>query len=164
MDKLLKTLFNLPIIRKVNMPYERKKELFLYLFFGVLTTVVSYIVFIICNYQLGIGELVSTTISWIISVVFAFFTNRIWVFCAPTKTVSAFLKQLVLFYSGRLISYGVEMLIIWGFVTMLGFEAWLIKLLANIIVIVLNYIISKVVIFKNKNIIDEVEGSDKTIS
>ena len=164
MDKLLKALFDLPIIRKVNMPYERKKELFLYLFFGVLTTVVSYIVFIVCHYQLRIGELVSTTISWIISVAFAFFTNRIWVFCAPTKTASAFLKQLGLFYSGRLISYGVEMLIIWGFVTMLGFKAWLIKLLANVIVIVLNYIISKVVIFKKKNNNNEVDADDRVIS
>lgn len=163
MDKLLKWIFNLPVIRKIKMPYEKKKELFLYLVFGVLTTVVSIILFWLCNSVFHIHELVSNTISWILSVLFAFFTNRIWVFAAPTKTWYAFFKQMGLFYSGRLVSFGVETLIIWIFVTLLSFNALLIKIIANVIVIIINYVMSKVVIFRHPVEAKKESDDDKAI-
>lgn len=163
MDKLLRFIFGLPVIRKIKMPYQKKKELFLYLVFGVLTTVVSIILFWFFDSVIGMHELIANSLSWIFSVAFAFFTNRIWVFAAPTKTMYAFFKQMGLFYSGRLISFGVETLIIWIFVTLLGLNALLIKIIANVIVIIINYVMSKIVIFRHpvekKEVLDNDEAA-----
>ena len=151
LDSFFDVIFKIPIIRKFRPLYEKRKDIVLYIFFGALTTVVSFFTFWLFLDVLSMHELVANTISWIFSVAFAFFTNRIWVFNSPTKTALAFLKQMVLFYGGRLFSFFVEMLIIWIFTTLLGFNALLIKLIATIIVLILNYIISKVIVFKNKS-------------
>ena len=141
-------IMELPGLRVFNGIYKKNKEVLLYLFFGVLTTVVSIVVFALCNVTLGINELVSNVISWIVSVAFAFFTNRIWVFAAPTKTASEFVRQLISFYGGRVLTLVLEEAIILIFVTILGMPGMVIKLVAQVIVIVGNYIISKLIVFK----------------
>lgn len=143
-------IMELPGLRLFNGIYKKNKEVLLYLFFGVLTTVVSIAVFAICNITFGINELVSNVISWIVSVAFAFFTNRIWVFAAPTKTAIDFIRQMVSFYGGRVLTLLLEELIIFIFVTILGLPGMIIKLVAQIIVIVGNYVISKLIVFKKK--------------
>lgn len=140
-------IMELPGLRVFNGIYKKNKEVLLYLFFGVLTTVVSIVVFALCNVTLGINELVSNVISWIVSVAFAFFTNRIWVFAAPTKTASEFVRQLISFYGGRVLTLVLEEAIILIFVTMLGMPSMVIKLVAQVIVVVGNYIISKIIVF-----------------
>lgn len=141
-------IMELPGLRVFNGIYKKNKEVLLYLFFGVLTTVVSIVVFALCNVTLGINELVSNVISWIVSVAFAFFTNRIWVFAAPTKTATEFVRQLISFYGGRVLTLVLEEAIILIFVTILGMPGMVIKLVAQVIVIVGNYIISKLIVFK----------------
>lgn len=141
-------IMELPGVRVFNGVYKKNKEVLLYLFFGVLTTVVSIVVFALCNVTLGINELVSNVISWIISVAFAFLTNRIWVFAAPTKTAIEFIKQMISFYGGRVLTLLLEELIILMFVTILGLPGMIIKLVAQVIVIVGNYVISKLIVFK----------------
>ena len=143
-------IMELPGLRVFNGIYKKNKEVLLYLFFGVLTTVVSIVVFALCNVTLGINELVSNVISWIASVAFAFFTNRIWVFAAPTKTASEFVRQLISFYGGRVLTLVLEEAIILIFVTILGMPGMVIKLVAQVIVIVGNYVISKLIVFKRK--------------
>ena len=143
-------IMELPGLRVFNGIYKKNKEVLLYLFFGVLTTVVSIVVFALCNVTLGINELVSNVISWIASVAFAFFTNRIWVFAAPTKTASEFVRQLISFYGGRVLTLVLEEAIILIFVTILGMTGMVIKLVAQVIVIVGNYVISKLIVFKRK--------------
>ena len=143
-------IMELPGLRVFNGIYKKNKEVLLYLFFGVLTTVVSIVVFALCNVTLGINELVSNVISWIVSVAFAFFTNRIWVFAAPTKTASEFVRQLISFYGGRVLTLVLEEAIILIFVTILGMPGMVIKLVAQVIVIVGNYVISKLIVFKRK--------------
>lgn len=140
-------IMELPGFRVFNGIYKKNKEVLLYLFFGVLTTMVSIAVFALCNVTLGINELVSNVISWIVSVAFAFFTNRIWVFAAPTKTASEFVRQLISFYGGRVLTLVLEEAIILIFVTMLGMPSMVIKLVAQVIVVVGNYIISKIIVF-----------------
>lgn len=143
-------IMELPGVRVFNGVYKKNKEVLLYLFFGVLTTVVSIVVFALCNVTLGINELVSNVISWIISVAFAFLTNRIWVFAAPTKTAIEFIKQMISFYGGRVLTLLLEELIVLIFVTILGLPGMIIKLVAQVIVIVGNYVISKLIVFKGK--------------
>lgn len=150
LDKFFDFIFSLPVIRILNPFWKKKKDIVLYLFFGGLTTVVSLASFGIAFYTFSINEMISNTISWILAVAFAFFTNRVWVFHSPTKTVKAFLYQLITFYGGRLLSFGMEMLIIFIFITKLGYNAMLIKIIAQIIILIANYIISKTIVFRKK--------------
>lgn len=142
----------LPGLRILEPFYIRNKEVLLYLLFGGLTTLVSLITFWLFHIVLGINELIANIISWIFAVSFAFFTNRIWVFNAPTETFEAFLKQLVSFFGGRLATLGAEELILYVFITRLGLNAMLIKLVAQIVIIVLNYVVSKIFVFRKGNI------------
>lgn len=153
LDKFFDFIFNMPIIRKFRPFYEKRKDIVLYIFFGGLTTVVAFFTFWLAEVNLksvNYHEIISNIISWIFAVAFAFFTNRVWVFNAPTKTVSEFLNQMLLFYSGRIFSLLVETAIIWGFATRLGFNSLIVKLVATIIVLILNYIISKLFVFKKE--------------
>lgn len=143
-------IMSLPVLRIFEPFYKKYKDILLYIFFGGLTTVVSFVSFWICCDFFGIHELISNTISWVASVTFAFFTNRIWVFCAPTNTWGEFFKQAAEFYGGRIFTYIFEQIIILIFVTILSFNELLIKLLANIGVLILNYLISKFFVFKKK--------------
>lgn len=139
----------------------KNKEIILYLIFGVLTTVVSIVTFwLFCKF--GVNELISNIISWIISVTFAFITNKIWVFEAKTNTKGKFLTQMFLFYSSRVVTLLVEEAIIAIFVTWLKMDSLLIKIIAQVIIIVLNYILSKIIVFRKEKTkkIDEVDKVD----
>ena len=128
--------------------YKKYKEMLLYLFFGGLSFLVSIFTYASFNIGLGMNELIANVLSWIITVTFAFLTNRTWVFQAPTNGVGEFTKQMFAFYSGRIITLVIEEVILLIFITWLGFNSILIKVIAQVVVIVLNYIISKLLIFK----------------
>ena len=132
-------IMEFPGLRVFNGIYMKYKETLLYLFFGGLTTVVSILLFALFNVSFKINALIANILSWIISVAFAFFTNRIWVFSAPTHTI----------YGGRVVTLFIEEGILFVFITSLGFNTMIVKIVAQIIVIILNYIISKLWVFKN---------------
>ena len=136
--KVFDKLMELPILRIFNPFYKKYKEMLLYLFFGGLSF-------------MGINELIANILSWIITVMFAFLTNCVWVFQSPTDSVQAFIKQMFVFYSWRVITLVVEEAILLVFITWLGFNSMLIKVIAQVIVIVLNYVISKLVVFKERS-------------
>lgn len=128
--------------------YKRHKEILLYLLFGGLTMVVSIVSYAICNLKFEINELVANIISWILAVIFAFYTNRIWVFQATTNSFRDLLKQMFSFCSGRIVTLAVEESILFIFITCLQFNSILVKIIAQIVVVVLNYVISKLWVFK----------------
>lgn len=129
--------------------YKKYKQVLLYLFFGGLAFVVSVVTFALFNLDFGIGELIANVLSWIITVTFAFFTNRIWVFNSPTSGIKEFLKQMSSFFGGRVITLVIEEMILLIFITWMEFPSISIKVIAQVIVIVLNYAISKLLVFKN---------------
>ena len=100
------------------------------------------------NVSFGINELIANVLSWIITVMFAFLTNRVWVFDSKTEGMGEFLKQMTSFYGGRVITLVIEEAILLVFITWLGFPSMIIKIIAQVVVIVLNYIISKLLIFR----------------
>ena len=103
-------------------------------------------------YQLlGLNELVANVLSWICVVLFAFFTNRTRVFAAPTSGAGEFLRQMAAFFGGRLATLAAEELILLVFVTWLALPAVPVKIVAQVVVIVLNYVISKLFVFRSKN-------------
>ena len=143
-------LTELPILRIFNPFYKKYKELLLYLFFGGLSFIVSIATYALFNVGMNINELIANVLSWIITVMFAFLTNRVWVFQSTTNGVAEFVKQMLVFYSGRVITLVVEEVILLVFITWLGFNSMLIKVIAQVIVILLNYVISKLVVFRKK--------------
>lgn len=124
-----------------------RDQIFLYLFFGGLTFGVSVGMFMLFHLILEVHELAANIISWVVAVSFAFVTNRKWVFDAPTNNYKEFAKQAASFFTGRMITLFLEEVILFVFITILGFHSLIVKILAQVIVIVLNYIISKRFIF-----------------
>lgn len=132
--------------------YLKYREIINYLIFGALTTIINLLtyyilVYTIFNPQNPIELQITNIISWIISVTFAYITNKKYVFISQEKY---YLKQILKFYSSRLITLFVEILIMFIFVTILSFNDKLIKIITSIIIILLNYILSKFIVFKKK--------------
>lgn len=122
-----------------------KKEVFYYLVFGALTTLIN----IACFWFTGLfikNILVCNTIAWIISVLFAFFTNRKYVFKSSGKIV----HEMPKFFAGRIFSLLVDNASIYLMVNILNIDKMISKIVANIIVVIINYIISKFLIFKKE--------------
>ena len=129
--------------------YVKYKEPLLYLFFGGLTTLISIFVFWLFNGPFGLNELVANLISWVLAVLFAFLTNKTWVFQSGGQE-KGFLSLMLSFYAGRLVTLGVEELLLLVFITWLGFNSMAVKIVAEVVVIVLNYVISKLLVFRDK--------------
>lgn len=147
-EDIFDKIMHLPGLRLFEEFYKKNKEVLLYLFFGGLAFLVSIGTYVLFNVFLGMNELIANIFSWIITVLFAFFTNRIWVFQARTNGAIEFVKQMFSFYAGRVITLVAEEAMLLVFITWLGFSSLLVKIIAQIVVIILNYVISKVLIFK----------------
>lgn len=143
--------------------YIKNKSVLLYLFFGGLTTLVSILTFWIAELLINadfnisifgslysVKVILTNAVSWICAVLFAFFTNRIWVFNSPTKTWKEFWRQMAAFFGGRFATFLLETVILIVFVSALKFNELAIKILAQIAVLVSNYIISKLIVFKDR--------------
>ncbi len=133
-------------IMKIKDIYNKYQEQILYIIFGFFTTLISIAVFAFFSKVIFLDELIANILSFIAAVFFAFVTNRKWVF--SYKKQESFLKQLLLFYLGRLFTLIIEEAILFVFVSYLHFDALIIKTVSQVVVIILNYIISKIFIFK----------------
>lgn len=122
-----------------------KKELISYIIFGVLTTIVNIVVYILLSSFLGIQYIISNIAAWFFSVLFAYITNRIWVFESKNKNI---LKEAILFFGGRLFSGLVDTVLMIIFIDILFIDDFISKIVIAIIVIILNYILSKLIVFK----------------
>ena len=130
--------------------YEKYKDVFWYLVFGVLTTIINIVSYWVCAHPLGIGTVPSTIIAWVLSVLTAYLTNRSYVFHSEASTKNEILKELVSFFAARLATGGLDLLIMYVCVDRMGMNDVVIKFAANVIVVVLNYVFSKLLIFRHK--------------
>lgn len=122
------------------------KEVLLYLLFGVLTTVVNYIVFAFFRKVIILPLLVANALSWIFAVLFAFFSNRKYVFESNSKQIG---KELLQFVMARILSFILfDQLSLLLLVNVLHINEFVAKLISNIFVVVFNYFASKWFIFK----------------
>jgi putative flippase GtrA len=144
-------IMSLPVLNIFEPFYKKYKEALMYLFFGGLTFFLSIFLFWFMDEVMHLNELVNNTIDWVICVAFQFFTNRTWVFDGKVETKGAFLKQAASFTAGRLFTLVVENILILIFITLMGLPKMPVKLGATFVVIVLNYIISKLIVFKKKD-------------
>ncbi len=143
-------LMHLPVLNIFEPFYKKYKEALLYLFFGGTAFFLNIFLFAAIDKCFHISELVNNIICWVVCVLYQYFTNRTWVFDGHVDTLGEFFKQLIGFFGGRLFTLLVEELIIAVFITWLGFNTMVVKLVAQVVVIVLNYVISKLIVFKKK--------------
>lgn len=139
-------------MEKIKELYLKYKEAINYIIFGVLTTVVSlavyYIsVFIFLNPENAIQLQIANILSWIAGVAFAYFTNRKYVFESTEKNK---LKEAGKFVLARVATLIMDMIIMWLGVTVLLLNDKIIKLISQIVIIISNYIFSKLFVFKKK--------------
>lgn len=127
------------------------KEATLYGIFGVLTTVVNLMVYHGAIW-LGMAYGVANGIAFILAIAFAYLTNKIWVFESRTYTFASFLKEIGKFLMARLGTFVFEMAGLWLMIDGLGFNQWIPKYFMTLLVIVLNYVLSKWMVFKKSSL------------
>lgn len=141
-------------MQKIKQIYKKYKELINYLIVGVLTTFVSlavyYIsVFTFLNPENSIQLQIANILSWIAGVAFAYFTNRKYVF--ESKNTNK-LQEATKFVSSRVTTLVLDMVIMWLGVTLLHFNDKFIKIISQVLVIIGNYVLSKLFVFKDGKI------------
>ena len=123
-------------------------ELVSYLFVGVATTVVNYVVYYIATRLLSMGVMAVTWTAWVAAVAFGYAANKAFVFHTHCDSVLSLLREAGSFFAMRLVSLGMETVLMYLTVTVLGLNDLVMKLIVNIVVIILNYVFSKLFIFK----------------
>ncbi len=121
-----------------------------YLFFGVVTTVVNMVTYYICYHIWELNSDLATVIAWVIAVLTAFLTNKPFVFGSHDWSPKVLLPEAGSFFGCRLGSGVVELVLMHVTVEMLGLPGMLMKLLVNVIVVILNYVASKLLVFRKK--------------
>ena len=134
------------IIRRLLKRYRNNKEIINYLVCGFLTFMVSMFIYTLFSEILKINVLVSNVLTWLIAVYFAFAINKKFVFESNKKVTG----ELIQFYGGRIVTLFVEQAILYIFIIRLSFDNLIIKLIAQVVIIILNYIISKFIVFKKE--------------
>ena len=134
--------------------YKKYDEIINYLIFGVLTTVVTIITYAIftntfLSSKSALDIQIANVLSWIIAVTFAYLTNRKYVFKSKAQG-SKRIKEIINFFLARISSLIVEMLFMYVTVTVLSYNDFICKIIAQAIVIIFNYVCSKLIIFKKE--------------
>ena len=140
-------------MKKIWNLYKKYEEIINYLIVGGLTTIVAIgskllLLFTILDQTNGLELQIAEVISWFLAVTFAYVTNRVWVFDSNAETTADFIKEITSFIGGRVATLVIEELILFIFITNLRMNSMLVKIVAQVIVIVLNYVISKLIVFK----------------
>ena len=137
-------------MEKIKELLKKYKFIILYGIFGVLTTIINIVTYALCYDVFNISNVVSNIIAWILSVLFAFITNKIWVFESKCFDFKIFIKELWNFIVCRLATGALDLGIMYVGVDLLKGPALILKIASNIIVIILNYVMSKLFVFKRK--------------
>lgn len=124
------------------------KEVITYVIFGVLTTLVNLIIFYIMASTLNVEENISNAIAIIVAILFAYFTNRKWVFNSNAETLKQKLNEFGKFMIGRAFSMVVELIGFFIMFNILNIQEFISKIIISIIIIIMNFFISKFFAFK----------------
>lgn len=124
------------------------KTILCYLFFGICTTAINIICYYFCYSISGIANIPSTIIAWIFAVIFAYITNKLFVFESKSFSANILSKEILAFFGCRLVTGVLDVLIMYITVDVLCMNPTVWKLISNVLVIILNYIASKIMIFK----------------
>ena len=135
-------------MKKYKQLWEKHKELILYVFFGGCTTLINIVSYFACRQVLHMPVVPADVLAWLVSVIFAYVTNKLFVFESKSWRLRLVLKEGAEFLAARVFSLGVDVVMLYVTVTILGWWELPMKGLANVVVIVINYIFSKWIIFR----------------
>ena len=144
-------------MKKLKVLYEAHQEIISYLFFGGATTVINWIAYALTVGVMGMAVTPGNILSWLVSVIFSFVTNKLWVFRSKSWAWPLWLKEAVAFFGGRVFTglvdiFGVPLLMKLGLdMPLFGVEGFAAKLVTSVVVIILNYIMSKFLILRKKD-------------
>ena len=138
------------MIKKIRALVERYWDVLSYLFFGGLTTVVNYIVYLPCYNWLHLSASVSNVIAWVFAVAFAYLTNKPFVFKSYDWSMKTVVPELTKFVGCRVGSGVLETAILFVTVDLLQLNGNIVKLLISVLVVILNYFGSKLLVFRRK--------------
>lgn len=138
------------MIHKIKSLIVQHWEVLSYLIFGVLTTVVNYLVYLPVYNILGLSAALSNAIAWVVAVAFAYLTNKPFVFKSHDWSAKTVIPELTKFVGCRIASGAAETLILLVTVDFLHWNGNIWKLVTSVLVVVMNYIGSKLVVFRKK--------------
>ena len=138
------------MIQKIRALIEKHWDIVSYLFFGVCTTIVNYLVYIPCYNLLGMSASVSNMVAWVVAVAFAYLTNKPFVFKSNDWSASTVVPELTKFVGCRIGSGVAETIVLFLTVDLLGWNGNIWKLVTQVMVTVMNYVASKLVVFRKK--------------
>ena len=127
--------------------FNKLRSVISYLFFGVLSMVLNIVSFYLFT-KMGINLYISNFIAWFLAVIFAYVTNKIFVFNSLSLSKKTLLKESLLFLLFRVLSLGIDMGLMYTFISVLFIDKIISKVLVNVVVVFVNYIFSKFIIFK----------------
>lgn len=134
---------------KIKNLFIKYKEIINYGIFGVLTTLVNYVSYILFTRLFGVDIFISNLIAWLLSVIFAFVTNKLIVFNSKDLSIKIVAKEGFKFMMARVFSLLLDMLILYVMADVMGINDLIVKIISNVIVIIVNYVLSKFIIFKD---------------
>ena len=137
------------MIARLKSLFLAHKEIVLYVIFGGLTTVVDWSISFVL-YAIHVNVHIANITAWICAVLFAFVTNRILVFESREKGQAAILRELSVFAGGRVTTLLLQELIVFAFYDCLAWNPYAVKIGAAVLVVVLNYFISKFLVFRKR--------------
>ena len=135
-------------MNKIIEALRKNKQLLLYLFFGICTTAINTICYWLLYDALTLSTIVSTILAWLAAVLFAFVTNKVFVFESKRTNTTDRINEVISFFGCRLLTGILDVAIMAFAVDMLQWNGLLWKLISNIIVTIINYIASKYLIFR----------------
>ena len=137
------------MIQKIRALITKYWDIVAYLFFGVCTTIVNYLIYIPCYNFMGMTATVSNMIAWVVAVAFAYLTNKPFVFKSNDWSSKTVIPELTKFIGCRIGSGAAETLILLITVDLMGWNGNIWKLVTQVMVVILNYIGSKLLVFRN---------------
>ncbi len=132
--------------------FQKYKETILYLIFGVLTTLINIATYAFCTRILDVNYYISNIIAWFVAVLFAYITNKFYVFESKSIEYKYVIKEMLSFMSCRVLSGVIELVLMFVMLNLLLINDFIVKVITNIVVIIINFILSKLIVFKNKKI------------
>ena len=129
---------------------EKYRGLILYVVFGVLTTAINIAVYALCYRVLRLPNVPSNVIAWILAVLFAFVTNKLYVFESKSLERGTVLRELLSFVGARLATGLLDLAVMFVGVDLLHGPDLVFKVGSNVLVIILNYVLSKLIVFRKK--------------
>lgn len=133
---------------KLILLFRKNREVVLYLIFGALTTVVNYVIYIPLHHGAGVFASVANVAAWIVAVMFAFITNKPFVFESTDWALKCVIPEFLKFIGARIGSLILETLLLLLTVDILELSGIIMKILTSILVVIINYFASKFIVFK----------------